>query len=73
MTIEPLDAQGQMPEMDNLFKEAKMKAFIKKVNPQSAPGPSGLFYSHLQAALQHEFVEDLATFATLVFFSGVLP
>ena len=39
---EPLDAQGQIPEMENLFEEATVKAVIKKANPQSATGPSGL-------------------------------
>ena len=46
---------------------------IKKANPQSAAGPSGLRYSHLQAALCDDLVEDLAAFATLVFSSRVLP
>ena len=73
VTSEPLDAQGQIPEMENLFEEATVKAFIKKANPQSAAGPSGLRYSHLQAALCEELVEDLAAFATLVFSSRVLP
>ena len=57
----------------NLFEEATVKAVIKKANPQSAAGPSGLRYSHLQAALCDELVEDLAAFATLVFSSRVLP
>ena len=73
VTSEPLAAQGQIPEMENLFEEATVKAVIKKANPQSAPGPSGLRYSHLQAALCDELVEDLAAFATLVFSSRVLP
>ena len=59
--------------MENLFEEATVKAVIKKANPQSAAGPSGLRYSHLQAALCNELVEDLAAFATLVFSSRVLP
>ena len=58
--------------MENLFEEATVKALIKKANPQSAAGPSGQRYSHLQAALCDELVEDLATFATLVFSSRVL-
>ena len=69
----PLDAQGQIPEMENLFEKATLKAVIKKANPQSAAGPSGLPYSHLQAALCDELVEDLAAFTTLVFSSRVLP
>ena len=73
MTSELLDAQGQIPEMENLFEEAMVKAVIKKANPQSAAGPFGLRYSHLQAALCDELVEDLAAFATLVFSSRVLP
>ena len=73
MTSEPLVAQGQIPKMENLFEEATVKAVIKKANPQSAAGPSGLRYSHLQAALCDELVEDLAAFATLVFSSRVLP
>ena len=73
MTSKPLAAQGQIPEMENLFEEATVKAVIKKANPQSAAGPSGLRYSHLQAALCDELVEDLAAFATLVFSSRVLP
>ena len=73
VTPEPLAAQGQIPEMENLFEEATVKAVIKKANPQSAAGPSGLRYSHLQAALCDELVEDLAAFATLVFSSRVLP
>ena len=71
MTSELLDAQVQIPEMENLVKEAKVKAVIKKANPQSAAGPSGLRYSHLQAALCDELVEDLAAFATLVVSSCV--
>ena len=73
VTSELLDAQGQIPEMENPFEEATGKAAIKNVNPQSATGPSGLRYSHLQAALCDELVEDLAAFATLVFSSRVLP
>ena len=71
MTSEPLDAQGQITEMENLFDEATVKVVIKKANPQSAAGPSGLRYSHLQAALCDELVEDLAAFVTLVFSSRV--
>ena len=73
VTSEPLAAQGQISEMENLFEEATVNAVIKKANPQSAAGPSGLRYSHLQAALCDELVEDLAAFATLVFSSRVLP
>ena len=73
MTSEPLVAQDQIPEMENLFEEATVKAVIKKANPPSAAGPSGLRYSHLQAALCDELVEDLAAFATLVCSSRVLP
>ena len=73
MTSELLNAQGQIPEMDNFFEEATVKAVIKKAKRQSAAGPSGLRYSHLQAALRDELVEDLAAFATLVFSSRVLP
>ena len=71
---EPLDAQGQIPEMENPFEEATVKAVIQKANPQSEAGPSGLRYnSHLQAALCDELVDDLTAFATLVFSSRVLP
>ena len=73
VTSELLDAQGQIPEMENLFEEATVKAVIKKDNPQSAAGPSGLHYSHLQTALCDELVEVLAAFATLIFCSRVLP
>ena len=68
-----LDAQGQIPEIENLFEEASIKAVIKEASPQSAAGPSGLRYGHLQAALCDELVEYLAAFATLVFSSRVLP
>ena len=68
-----LDAQGQIPEMENLFEKATVKAVIKKANPQSAAGPCGLRYSHLQAALCDELIEDLTAFATLVFASRVFP
>ena len=47
VTSELLDAQGQIPEVENLFEEATVKAVIKKANPQSAAGPPGLRYSHL--------------------------
>ena len=47
VTSEPLDAQGQIPKMENLFEEATIKTVIKKANPQSAAGPCGLRYSHL--------------------------
>ena len=50
-----------------------MKAVIKKANSHSAVGPSGLRYSHLQAALCDELIEDLVMFATLVFSSRTLP
>ena len=59
--------------MEDLFDEATVKAVIKKANPQSAAGPSGLRYSHLQAALCDELIEDLVMFATLVFSSRTLP
>ena len=73
MITEPLVAQGQIPEMENLLGEATVKAVIKEANALSAAGPSGLRYSHLQAALCDELVEDLAAFATLVFSNRVLP
>ena len=73
MTFELLDAQGQIPEMENLFEEATVKAVIKKADPQRAAGPSGLRYSRLQAALCDELVENLAASATLVFSSRILP
>ena len=73
MTSEPLAAQGQIPEMKNLFEEATVKSVIKIANPLSAAGPSGLRYSHLQAALCDDLVEDVAAFATLVFSSRVFP
>ena len=72
VTSDLLDTQGQVPEMENLFKEATVKAVIKKANPQSAACPSRLRYIHLQAALCDELVEDLAAFATLIFSSRVL-
>ena len=50
-TSEPFAAQGQIPEMENLFEEATVKAVIKKANPQSAAGPSGLRYNHLRCAM----------------------
>ena len=71
VTSELLDAQGPIPEIKNPFEEATVKAAIKKANRQSAAGSSGLRYSHLQAALCDELVEDLAAFATLVFSSRV--
>ena len=73
VTSELLDAKDQTPVMENLFEEATVKAVIKKANPQSAAGQSGLRYSHLEAALCGELVEDLAAFATLVFSSRGLP
>ena len=73
VTSELLDAQCQILEMENLFEKATVKAVIIKANPQSAAGPSGLRYSHLQTALCDELVEDLAAFATLVFSTCVLP
>ena len=73
VTSELLDAQGQIPGMENLQEEATVKTVIKKANPQSAAGPSGLRYSHLQAALCDELVKGLAAFATLVFSSRVFP
>ena len=73
MISELLNAQGQIPEMENLFEEATVKVAVKKANPKSAAGPSGLRYSHLQAALCDELVEDLTAFAALVFSSRVLP
>ena len=59
--------------MENLFEETTVKAVIKKANLRSAAGSSERRYSHLQAALYDELVEDLAAFATLVFSSRVLP
>ena len=68
-----IDAQGQIPETENLFEEATVKTAIKIANPQSAAGPSGLRYSHLQAALCNELVEDVAAFPMLVFSSRFCP
>ena len=73
VTSELLDAKDQILEMENLFEEATVKVSIKKANPQSATSPSELRYSHLQAALCDELVDDLAAFATLVFSNRVLP
>ena len=68
-----LDGQHQIPEMENLFEEATVKAVIKKANQQSVAGPSGLRYNLLQAALCDELVEYLAAFATPAFPSRILP
>ena len=50
-----------------------MKAFIKKASPQIAAGSSGERYSHLQATLCDELVEDHAAFTTLIVSSRILP
>ena len=69
-TNEPLGhVQGHIQEVEHLFDEAT----LKKANPQSAAGPSGLRYSHLQAAPCDELVEEIAEFAALVFSSRILP
>ena len=47
VTTKLLDAQGQIPEMENLLEEATVKAAMKKANPQSTTGSSGLCCSHL--------------------------
>ena len=73
VTTKLLNAQSQIPEMDNLFEEATVKAVIKNANPQNAAGPSELRYSHLQAALYDKLVEDLAAFVGLGFSSRVFP
>ena len=73
VTTEPLDAQGQIPEKENFFEGATVEAVIKKANSQSAAGPPGLRYSHLQVTLYDELVDDLAAFTTLVFSSRILP
>ena len=73
MKTEPLDTQGQIPEKENLFEAATVEAVIKKANPRSAAGSSGLRYSHLQVTLYDELVDVLAEFATLVFSSRILP
>ena len=73
-TNEPLGhEQGHIQEVEHLFDEATLKAIIKKANPQSAAGPSGLRYNHLQAALCNKLVEEIAEFATLVFSNRILP
>ena len=72
MKSELLDGQRQIPEIENLFQDATVKAVIKKANPQSVAGPSGLRYSLLQATLCEELVDYLAAFATLVFSSRIL-
>ena len=59
--------------MKNLLEEAAVKAVVKKTNPQSVTSPCGLRYSHLEAALYNELVEDRAAFATLIFFIRVFP
>ena len=59
--------------MGQRFDEATLKAIIKKANPQSAAGPPGLRYSHLQAALCDDPVEEIAEFATLVLSRRRLP
>ena len=58
--------------IEKLHEEVTVKAVAKKINIKSVVGPSGLRYSHLQAALCYELVEDLAAFATVVFSSRVL-
>ena len=71
VTTKPLDVQGQIPEVDSLFDEATAKAVIKKANPRRAAGPSGLCYSHLQAALCDELVDDFAALSQCLSFSVV--
>ena len=73
VTTEPLNAQGQISEIENLFEEAMVKAAIKKANPQGVAGASRLHCSHLQAALCDEPIEDLAAFATRIFSGLALP
>lgn len=55
-------------EVEHLFEEATVKA-----NTQSAAVPSGLHYSHRQAALCDETVKEIAEFTLLVFSSRILP
>ena len=61
-TSEPLGyVQEHIQEVKHLFEQATVKA-IKKAYPQNAAGPSGLRYSHIQAALCDELVEEIAEF-----------
>ena len=65
--------KGISREVGRLFDEAMLKTVINRTNPKSAAGPSGLRYSHLQAALCDGLVEEIAEFTTLVFSSSSLP
>ena len=65
--------QGIVKPAQDPFNADAIRAAIRKANPQSAPGPSGLRYCHLQDALCDDLVEDLAEFARLVFSSHTLP
>ena len=65
--------QGYIRQVEEPFSAEDIRASIKKVSPQSAPGPSGLRFSHLQEALDDDLVEELSNFAKLVFSSSTLP
>ena len=72
-TSEPLGlVQGHIQEVEHLFDEATIKAIIKETNPRSAAGPQGLRYSHLQATLCDELVEEITEFVALVFSGRIL-
>ena len=59
-------------EVEDPFSTESVSATIRRANPQSAPGPSGLRYCHLQQAMSIDLVEALSDFSRVVF-QGDLP
>ena len=63
----------RISEVERPFDPEDIRATIVHASPQSSPGPSGLRYSHLQAANSVSLVEDIGAFAQAVFSSDALP
>ena len=62
-----------IPAADDTFAAESVIATIKRGNPQSAPGPSGLRYIHLQLSMSPALADTLSAFSQLVFEGTLLP
>lgn len=65
----PASLQGTVREVYEPSRYEDIRAAIKQVSPQIAPGLSGLCFSHLPDTLTEELVKGFAKFAKLVFSS----
>ncbi|CAN0375941.1 unnamed protein product, partial [Laminaria digitata] len=70
---QPPQGISRIQEVEDPFSTEAVSGTIRRGNPQSSPGPSGLRFSHLQEAMTPDLAEAISQLSRVIFDGSHLP